>query len=288
MHIDHHDHDHDQGLAHDLNTLARSMTERRRALIWLAGAVVLPACGGGGDDSTTTSSSSDSSSGGSSSSSTSSSCVVSPEETSGPYPGDGSNTSSGSTNNVLTLSGIVRSDIRTSVAGASGAADGVPLTLTLTVVNTNSSCADLSGYAVYVWHCDREGRYSLYSSGVTGENYLRGVQVTDSNGQVTFTSIFPACYSGRMPHIHVEVYPTLARATSYANKIKTTQIAFPRDTCSSIYATATGYTASITNLNAITFATDNVFSDGTTGEMATLSGDIVNGYAATLTVGLAL
>ena len=286
----HHD-DHHQGLAHDLQTLARSMTERRRALIWLASAVVLPACGGGGDDGTTStsnSSSSSDSSGSSSSTSTSSSCVLTPEETSGPYPGDGSNTSSGSTSNVLTLSGIVRSDIRSSIASATGTADGVLLTVTLTLVNTNSSCADLSGYAVYLWHCDREGRYSLYSSGVTGENYLRGVQVSDSNGQVTFTTVFPACYSGRMPHIHFEVYPSLESATGYANKIKTSQMAFPRDTCASIYATASGYTASVTNLNAISFATDAVFSDGTTGEMAALSGDITNGYTATLKVGMAV
>jgi protocatechuate 3,4-dioxygenase beta subunit len=41
---------------------------------------------------------------------------------------------------------------------------------------------------------------------VTTESYLRGVQVTDSNGQVTFTTIYPACYSGRWPHIHFEVF----------------------------------------------------------------------------------
>jgi hypothetical protein len=82
----------------------------------------------------------------------------------------------------------------------------VQVTLTLTLVNVNSSCAPISGAAIYVWHCDAAGLYSLYSSGVTTESYLRGVQVTDSNGQVTFTTIYPACYSGRWPHIHFEVF----------------------------------------------------------------------------------
>ena len=92
-----------------------------------------------------------------------------PEETAGPFPGDSSNGP-----NVLNLSGVVRSDIRSSFAGLNGAADGVPLNIVLTIVSA-SSCAALGGYAVYMWHCDRLGRYSLYSSGVTNQNYLRGV-----------------------------------------------------------------------------------------------------------------
>src|SRR6185369_5639030 len=113
-------------------------------------------------------------------------------ETAGPYPADGSNANL----NALALSGIVRSDIRSSIAGATGVAAGVALTVRLALVNTNGSCADLAGYAVYLWHCDRDGQYSLYSAGVTGENYLRGVQVSDSDGMVSFTTIFPGCYSG--------------------------------------------------------------------------------------------
>ena len=80
-----------------------------------------------------------------------------------------------------------------------------------------------------MWHCDRDGEYSLY--GATDQNYLRGVQETDASGVVTFTTIFPACYSGRMPHIHIEVYRSETTATSYTNKLKTTQLAFPVDVC---------------------------------------------------------
>ena len=280
-----HDHDHDHGLAHDLNT----MLKRRRSLLWLAaGAAVAPllACGGGGDDdgTSTTSTTGDSSSTGSSGTST---CSVIPEETAGPYPGDGSNSNSSGVVNVLTLSGIVRSDIRTSIAGASGTAAGVPLTVTLTLVNTNSSCASLEGYAIYLWHCSREGLYSLYSSGVTDQNYLRGVQSTDSNGQVTFTTIFPACYSGRWPHIHFEVYPSLAKATVATNKIKTSQIALPEAECDAVFAT-TGYSASVSNFSRVSLSTDGVFSDGATLETPTISGSVSAGYAIALNVGVAV
>ena len=102
--------------------------------------------------------------------------------------------------------------------------------------------------AVYLWHCDRDGRYSLYSQGVTDQNYLRGVQAAGSDGVVTFTSIFPACYSGRWPHIHFEVYPNLAAATDDANKIATSQIALPKDTCDAVYATD-GYAQSVRTMS---------------------------------------
>jgi protocatechuate 3,4-dioxygenase beta subunit len=268
-------HEHDLGLVHDLQVM-----QRRRALTWLAGvgAVSLLGCGGGGSAASTDSSSS---------SSTSGSCSVIPEETAGPYPGDGSNTANGSVANVLGLSGIVRSDIRPSLPSSLGTAAGVTLTVTLTLVDTNTSCADLSGYAIYLWHCDREGRYSMYSSGVTDQNYLRGVQETDANGQVTFTTVFPGCYAGRMPHIHFEVYRSLATATSSTSKIKTSQMAFPVAECSTVYSTASGYSASVNNLNQISFATDNVFSDGVTLQTASLSGSVAAGYTAALTVGIA-
>ena len=279
--------DHDKGLAHDLDTLGR-----RRVLLGAAGlaaTTLLTVWGCGGSDSSTDSSSSSSSSGSSGSSSGSTStgtCAVSAEETQGPFPADGSNTINGTVSNALALTGIVRSDIRTSFGSLSGTAAGVPTTLNLTLVNVNDSCAALSGYAIYVWHCDRDGEYSLY--GVTDQNYLRGVQETDASGAVTFTTIFPACYSGRMPHIHIEVYRSETTATSYTNKLKTTQLAFPVDVCETIYSTATGYSQSVTNLAQISFATDAVFSDGTTTEMSTVSGSVADGYTVSLQVGISV
>lgn len=284
---------HDHGLQHDLETLSAGLG-RRHALAWLAGLGSMPlfACGGGDDtDSGTSSSSSSSSSSGSSSSggtgsTGSTTCSVIPEETAGPYPGDGSNSNGSGIANALALSGIVRSDIRSSFAGATGTAGGVPLIVNLRLVNTNDGCADLSGYAIYLWHCDREGRYSMYSSGVTAENYLRGVQATDSLGEVSFSSIFPGCYSGRMPHIHFEIYRSTATATSASNKLRTSQLAFPDAVCDAVYA-STGYSASVSNYARITFATDNVFSDGVTLQVAEVSGSVETGYIAALTIGIA-
>ena len=144
----------------------------------------------------------------------------------------------------MTQSGIVRGDIRSSIGSASGVAQGVPLTIDLTIQNRANGCVAYAGAAVYLWHCDREGRYSMYSSGVTNENYLRGVQAAGAHGLVTFKSIFPAAYSGRWPHIHFEVYPTLASATAAGSKITTSQLALPDDVCKAAYAT-TGYEASV-------------------------------------------
>jgi protocatechuate 3,4-dioxygenase beta subunit len=276
---------HHRGLATDLDTLLHQASSRRRLLRWMGGlALPLAGCGGGGSsaaaDTTSTS-------GGGGTTTTSGSCAVINEETAGPYPGDGSNSVGGSVANALALSGIVRSDIRAGLAGATGVATGVPLKLTLVLVNANGSCAALAGYGIYLWHCDAAGRYSMYSSGVTAENYLRGVQATDATGTASFTTIFPGCYSGRMPHMHFEVYRSVASATSFSSKLKTSQIAFPVATCQAAYA-ASGYASSVANLAAISFASDNVFSDGVTLELATVTGNNTDGYEATLRVGIAV
>ena len=198
-----------------------------------------------------------------------------PEETAGPYPGDGSNGA-----NVLTQSGIVRSDITTSFGSSTTKAAGIPLTLTMTILDFAADEQPLAGGAVYVWHCNQQGQYSLYSAGVTQENYLRGVQETDSSGTVRFTTIFPACYSGRWPHIHFEVYPSLAKATNSANKIATSQIALLEQTSKEAYATA-GYDQSVSNLGQVSLDRDNVFSDGYDLQLPKITGDPAKGYALT-------
>lgn len=280
-------------LAEDLERLLATQSSRRRSLRWLfasAAAVPLASCGGGGGAAGDTVAATVSSTTGSTTTTTTpttGTCSVIPEETGGPYPGDGTNSNGSGVANALTLSGIVRSDIRTSVAPGSATAAGIPTTLKLQIVNVGASCASAAGAAVYLWHCDRDGNYSMYASGLTTENYLRGVQEADSTGTVTFTTIFPGCYSGRMPHIHFEVYPSLAKATSAANRIKTSQFTFPMATLNEAYAT-TAYGTSSRNLASISYATDNVFSDGTSLQMASVSGDPVNGYVVTLTIGVSL
>ena len=209
------------------------------------------------------------------------SCETIPQETAGPYPGDGSNGP-----NALTQSGIVRSDITSSFGGATGVAEGVSLSVSLTVQDA-ATCGPLAGAAVYLWQCNREGQYSMYSQGIENENYLRGLQQTDTNGVVTFSSIFPGCYDGRWPHIHFEVYPSLAEATAAGTMLRTSQLALPEDACDAVYATD-GYSASVDNLARVSLATDMVFSDDDGArQLATVTGSPTTGMTASLTVPVA-
>lgn len=298
-----HDHAHGHSLAEDLATMLEASSGRRQTLRWLlagAGVAALPlaGCGGGSSSETSTASTSTGTTStstttgtttttpGTSTTPTNGSCSVIPEETGGPYPGDGTNSNSSGVVNVLTQLGVVRSDIRSSFNGMTGTAAGVPLTIKLQIVNANGSCAALADCAVYLWHCDRDGNYSLYSSGVTSQNYLRGVQAADANGSLTFQTIFPGCYSGRMPHVHFEVYPSLAKSTSASNRIKTSQFTFPMATLNEVYATS-GYSTSVRNLAQISYATDNIFSDGYSLQMSSVTGNPTDGYVATLTLAVA-
>ena len=184
---------------------------------------------------------------------------------------------------MLNQSGVVRKDIRSSFGSSTTVAQGVPLAIELTIQDA-ASCKALAGAAVYLWHCDRDGNYSLYSQAAAGENYLRGVQAADDNGLVTFQSIFPACYSGRWPHIHFEVYPSLEMATDEANKVATSQIALPKDACDLVYATD-GYSQSVTNLSRVSLASDMVFADdGGVHELGTVTGSASAGMTVALTV----
>lgn len=230
-----------------------------------------------------------SASGGSATDSNGNVCSVIPSETEGPYPAHDDDAK-----NVLRFSGIVRNDIRSSLTSGAGSgytgtatAVGVPLQLTLNLQNVSSSCDPLAGYAIYIWHCTVDGLYSMYSSSVTRETFLRGVQVTDSAGQVTFQTIFPGCYDGRMTHIHFEIYPSLAQAVDNNYVIKTSQLTFPMSAMNAVYNNVSSYSTSKTNLSRISYATDNVFSDGYANQIATIvSGDYSNGYIAKMNVGI--
>ncbi|WP_328292865.1 3,4-dioxygenase subunit beta [Kineococcus sp. NBC_00420] len=210
-----------------------------------------------------------------------------PAEIAGPFPGDGSNGL-----NVLQRSGVVRGDIRSSFEISATTAPGIPLTLTLTVLDLTRGGVPFAGAAVYAWQCDREGRYSLYSPELKGENYLRGVQVAAADGTVTFTSVFPGCYTGRWPHVHFEVYADLAAIDDSADALTTSQLALPEADCTAVYAT-TGYERSAVELAGVTLADDLVFRDDLgVRQLATVTGDpgdpgdVAAGCTATLTVGV--
>jgi protocatechuate 3,4-dioxygenase beta subunit len=208
-------------------------------------------------------------------------CAVIPDETGGPFPGDGTNGP-----NALTEAGIVRKDITNSIGSFSGVAKGVPLTMRFVLTDTANGCAPLANAAIYAWHCTRDGGYSMYSPGVEDENYLRGVQTADANGVVEFTTIFPGCYSGRWPHVHFEVYSTLDAAMAQSGFIKVSQLAFGRDICEQVYA-ADGYEASVGNLAGVSLESDGVFGDdGGVSQLGTVSGDVAGELSIELAVGV--
>jgi len=308
MRMSHHDHDeiheHDLGLQHDLGTLQKRSLGRRGMLGIFGGLGVAAVAAGCGSDSSGTATTTDASGSAASSQPTppdggpgggalgggsagemggDSSVEVAdgeiPEETAGPYPGDGSNGP-----NVLTESGVVRSDITTSFGSASGVAAGVPLTLRFKVYDLTGEDAEiLAGAAVYAWHCDSAGNYSMYDGDAVNENYLRGVQETGDDGWLEFTTIFPGCYAGRWPHVHFEVYESLDKATTASNKLRTSQLAFPQDVCEQVYATS-GYEASVSNLAGVSLDSDGIFSDGYSLQQALMTGSVEEGFVATLSV----
>lgn len=277
------DEDH-RGLVYDIRTLV----DRRRALGIFGGiglTSLLAACTPG-DSASTSGATADSTATATATPSASPSAAASapldevPDETGGPYPADGSNGV-----NVLDDSGIVRSDIRSSFGSSTAVAEGVPLTIELTVRDAATGSA-VVGAGVYLWHCDRDGGYSLYSDGLENVNYLRGVQETDAMGTVRFTSIYPACYSGRWPHIHFEVYSDVANAVASGPIVKTSQIALPEEANALVYATS-GYEQSVRNVSQVSLASDNVFGDdGGIHQIASMSGSVTAGYTAALTIGV--
>ena len=287
----------DQGLSFDVGTLLTRrvlsggvlsggvlggrVLDRRRVLGLIgvgAATTALAACSAvaGGASGTATGSASGTATGTATGSATTTGEI--PDETAGPYPGDGSNGP-----DVLADSGIVRSDIRSSIDGGATAA-GVPLAFTLTILDTANGDVPFENAAVYVWHCDASGGSSMYSDGITEESYLRGVQIADAAGEVSFTSIFPACYSGRWPHIHFEVYPDVDSISDSGNAIATSQLAVPEDACTAVYALS-GYEGSSENLARVSLDDDNVFGDdGGALQLPTATGDATAGYRFALTV----
>ncbi|MCB9664426.1 MAG: hypothetical protein H6732_09945 [Alphaproteobacteria bacterium] len=271
---DEHD-DHDAGLQADL--LRLQALDRRRVLGWLAAAAAVPmvGCTPDGTAKGTDTDVGDTGPGGTGDTASDGACATIPEETEGPYPGDGSNGP-----DALALAGIVRKDIRPNVSG-SGAAEGLLLTLRFRLLDTDG-CTPLAGRAVYAWHCDRDGGYSMYT--VASATYLRGVQVTDADGVVEFTTIFPGCYPGRWPHVHFEVYADVAATSSAKNVLATSQLAFPKAACEAAY-TESGYATSVTNLAGVSLATDGVFRDGADRQVGTMSGE---GATLTCTLDVAI
>jgi protocatechuate 3,4-dioxygenase beta subunit len=171
---------------------------RRTSLLRAGGLVAAVAVGGcASSDSSSSSGASGSASG------ESAECVLTPEQTEGPYYLDGAKE---------------RRDI---TEGRPGTA----LALALTVVDA-ASCKPIGGAAVDVWHCDALGEYSGVDGG--GGMFMRGVQRADSRGVARFDTVYPGWYTGRAVHIHVMVHVE-------GNVVHTGQLYFPESSTDAVY-----------------------------------------------------
>ena len=210
-------------------------------------------------------------------------CAATPTETRGPFPADGSNGRPRPIN-VLASEAVIREDIRPGFAGLGGRATGVPLTLELRLVDART-CLPLPHHGVYLWQNDAAGQYSLYDLPET--NYLRGMQLANRAGELSFTTIVPGCYGGRYPHCHFELYSSAAPALNGEPPLLVSQFTFPEAVCREVYAADDPYGDSLRNLESLPLARDFVFGDtGAEGQVATLSGSPRLGYRGFLTIGL--
>lgn len=182
------------------------------------------------------------------------SCAVTPSETAGPFP---------------SLTDIVRSDIREGRAGTQ-------LTLTIKVVRASTGCTAVAGANVEIWHCDVFGDYSQYGT-QAGQTFLRGIQATNSSGEVTFITIYPGWYQGRATHIHAEV---VVNGVS----VKVTQLAFPESVNNVVHGQGAYLTGR--GLNPVSNASDTVFADGLSEQLVTPVGSPTAGYTAFWEIGI--
>jgi protocatechuate 3,4-dioxygenase beta subunit len=231
--------------------MEKNRVTRREAIVMFgaAGAALTLGCGGDTPASPTTTTGGTTTGGGT----TNAACAVTPTETIGPYP---------------SLTDLIRSDIREGKSGTT-------LTLTITVVNSGSNCSPVADANVEIWQCDATGSYSQYGS-QTGQTYLRGIQTTNSNGEVRFTTVYPGWYQGRATHIHAEVVRNGA-------SVKVTQIAFPESTNAAVYGTGV-YVSRGTNPTSN--ARDGIFADSLDSELATVTGDPASGYTASFRIAI--
>jgi len=198
-------------------------------------------------------------------------CEVTPEGEIGPYFADDSD------------SRFNRSNILSNLDGTN-TQTGIPLTLTVTVVDTENACAPYASAQVDIWHCNSAGIYSDEASeSSTSETWLRGYQVTDASGEVTFVTIIPGWYSGRTTHIHLRVRSSYSTASSTSDGTNTTQLFFDQTLVDTLETSIAPYNAE--GENPTRNASDHVYDGETDGaNLLTLSGDNTSGYTAAVTI----
>lgn len=197
------------------------------------------------------------------------SCVLTPEQTEGPYY-------------------ISREKVRRNIRERR---PGAPLQLKLSVVDA-TTCRPIKGAAVDIWHCDAGGVYSGFeaasrggapgSSGPTDKDtFLRGIQLTDKAGLATFLTVYPGWYRGRTVHIHVKVH--LAGDT-VGHVVHTGQLYF-HDTLTSAVYRRTPYKSRAAQRDTFN-KTDGIFAEGGDQSLLSVRPDKKGGYVASITMGV--
>jgi protocatechuate 3,4-dioxygenase beta subunit len=191
-------------------------------------------------------------------------CVVRPETTEGPYFVDEQ---------------LVRSDIR-SDPSTGRVSEGARLELTIQVSRVgDGSCTPLEGAVVDLWHCDARGVYSDVQDprfNTIGQKFLRGSQVTDANGRVSFTTIYPGWYQGRTVHMHFKIRSAHSEFTS--------QLYFDDSFTDGVFLEEP-YAAR--GQRTVRNADDGVYQNG--GQQLTLEvEEVAGGYAGAFDIGLQL
>jgi len=197
-------------------------------------------------------------------------CVVRPELTIGPYFVDGQ---------------LNRPDIRSDPSDGS-VKEGVPLTININISDvSNNSCTPLEGAQVDMWHCDAQGVYSGVSDqgfDTTGQQFLRGYQLTDGTGKIQFLTIYPGWYSGRAVHIHFTIRTTAADGSDYQF---TSQFFFDDTLTDQVHAQEPYASKGQRDTRN---SSDNIFMGGGEQLVLNLQGDNTSGYTAAMNVGLDL
>lgn len=172
---------------------------------------------------------------------------------------------------------LERSDIR-SDTNSGAVEEGVPLALAFAVSQlSGSSCAALVGALVDVWHCNAAGEYSdVEQNSTVGQNFLRGYQVTDSNGSASFTTIYPGWYRGRTVHIHfkIRVDPDASSGLEFTSQLFLDESVTAEVYSLAPYAARTGQDQ--------TNATDSIYSS----ELLLTPARSGDGYATTFEIGV--
>jgi protocatechuate 3,4-dioxygenase beta subunit len=218
-----------------------------------------------------------------------STCIKTPVETAGPFPADGSNAVAGSLANILRHDNIVRQDIRPNLAPDMTLAEGVRMDIHIRLVSIIGGCKPVPRFLIYAWHCDAQGRYSIYD--LPDANYLRGVVVSEENGVAPLTTIFPGCYQGRWPHIHFEVFAGWMHELTVKDSVLISQLAMPEATCAAVYAARPEYAASRDALKSVSLTSDGIFRNNTPeqrkAQTVEISGTPDKGLVANVTIALA-